>query len=162
MVRLRPDTQFLVRSKAGPYVRSSSASWRSRSAIACSSMARCAGAHARCKSLSAPVRANINVARAVRLAVSSGLIAGRASVDSVAASCCCSTDLLSQPRAIRVHPTEMREGTGGFHTEGTEGISHGGNGGNGDQKRLDLRFPRFLRVIVPPFPPKISVPSYLA
>jgi hypothetical protein len=62
-------------------------------------MARCAGAHACCKSLNARVRASINVPRRVRFSASCSDTAGAVRVTLVAASCCASTDLLSHPRA---------------------------------------------------------------
>jgi hypothetical protein len=80
---------------------SSAAMRRSRSATACSSMARCAAAHAICRSASARVRASISVARCARRAASSGATGGATRRASAAASCCASTDLLSQPLAIR-------------------------------------------------------------
>jgi len=78
--------------------------------MACSSIARCAGAHACWRSLSARVRASINVARSVCARISSADLgavfrppwAARRFVE--ASSCCASTDLLSQPRAIFVRP----------------------------------------------------------
>jgi hypothetical protein len=76
--------------------------------MACSSMARCAGAHACWRSLRARVRASINVARSLRFRISSsesGVSCCRswtARPLEAAASCCASTALLSQPRAIFV------------------------------------------------------------
>ena len=59
------------RARARQLVRLSSR--RSRSAIACSSMARCAGAHACWRVARARVRASISVARSARRRASSGL-----------------------------------------------------------------------------------------
>lgn len=68
--------------------------------MACSSMARCAGAHACCKSASARVRASFNVACSARRFASRGLKPGAGDCFAAADSCCDSTDLLSQPLAI--------------------------------------------------------------
>src|SRR4051812_27522851 len=64
-------------------------------------MARWAAAHADCRSAIARERASISVARSDRRAASAGLTCGPACRGVLAASCCASTDLLSQPRAIR-------------------------------------------------------------
>ena len=66
-----------IAAAATPSYASSSAAIRlSRSAIACSSIARCAGLQAFCRSASARVRASDNVARCARRDVSSAVICG--------------------------------------------------------------------------------------
>ncbi len=80
---------------------SSAAMRRSRSAIACSSIARCAGAEAPFKSASARMRARASVARSARRAAFSRSTGGPMCRRSwAAASCCASTDLLSKPLAM--------------------------------------------------------------
>src|ERR1051325_1934350 len=68
--------------------------------MACSSIARCAAAHACCRSAIARVRASESVARSERRAASSAVIFCAFDGWLTAASCCASTPLLSHPRAI--------------------------------------------------------------